>query len=354
MDDSEIRPWITVVIATYNSSRYLGKLSESLAKQERPSTDAPMEIIAVDGGSTDDTREMSSTLGFSVIQNPAGHAIAAKHIGLMVARSRLVCFLDHDELFVSDSSLRDRYELFNKHTNLRAMISAGYRFTSDDSTSNMYASEFGDPVSMQSYRCPNNEQFRIDSLSRRLTIDVVHASSVLFRASSETRPILCEMAAGSGVVDVDFYRRVFPEIVTEENCVPHLYYLLGHKGEVDLVGVIGGDSITHDSVDSWKAVRRKISWRINNAINSTEIAGSGFSGRKHSDLYSPNQQLAKYVVYCVLVVGPLWDSLKLASTRRRWGYLNHFFLAYFVLFESIRLKTLAMFRKRSLGRYGED
>jgi len=353
MDDSEIRPWITVVIATYNSSRFLTSLSESLKRQEAPDACGSMEILAVDGGSTDDTRDLASALGLSVIPNPAGHAIAAKHIGLMAAKSRLVCFLDHDELFTSDSALRTRFELFNRYTNLRAMISAGYRFTAEDSTSNMYASEFGDPVSMQSYRCPNNEQFRIAALSRRLMTEVTHEDSVLFRAASETHSILCEMAAGSGVVDVDYYKQVFPEIVAEENSVPHLYYLLGRDGAVDLIGVVRGDAISHDSVDSWKTVRRKISWRINNAINSTNIAASGFNGRKHSELYSPKRQLVSYVFYCVFIVGPLWDSLRLVVTRRRWGYINHFFLTYFVLFESIRLKTRSIFNKKSLSRYGE-
>jgi hypothetical protein len=233
------------------------------------------------------------------------------------------------------------------------MISAGYRFTAEDSTSNMYASEFGDPVSMQSYRCPNNDQFRIAALSRRLMTEVIHEDSVLFRAASETHPILCEMAAGSGVVDVDYYKQVFPEIVAEENSVPHLYYLLGRDGAVDLIGVVRGDAISHDSVDSWKTVRKKISWRINNAINSTDIAASGFSGRKHSELYSPKRQLVSYVFYCVFIIGPLCDSVRLALTRRRLGYLYHFVLSYFVLFESIRLKTRSIFNKKSLSRYGE-
>jgi glycosyltransferase involved in cell wall biosynthesis len=353
MDDSEIRPWITVVIATYNSSRFLTSLSESLKRQEAPDACGSMEILAVDGGSTDGTRDLASALGFSVIHNPAGHAIAAKHIGLIAAKSRLVCFLDHDELFTSDSALRTRFELFNRYTNLRAMISAGYRFTAEDSTSNMYASEFGDPVSMQSYGCPNNDQFRIAALSRRLMTEVIHEDSVLFRAASETHPILCEMAAGSGVVDVDYYKQVFPEIVAEENSVPHLYYLLGRDGAVDLIGVVRGDAISHDSVDSWKTVRKKISWRINNAINSTDIAASGFSGRKHSELYSPKRQLVSYVFYCVFIIGPLCDSVRLALTRRRLGYLYHFVLSYFVLFESIRLKTRSIFNKKSLSRYGE-
>ena len=141
--------------------------------------------------------------------------------------------------------------------------------------------------------------------------------------------------------------------MAEENSVPHLYYLLGRDGAVDLIGVVRGDAISHDSVDSWKTVRKKISWRINNAINSTDIAASGFSGRKHSELYSPKRQLVSYVFYCVFIIGPLCDSVRLALTRRRFGYLYHFVLSYFVLFESIRLKTRSIFNKKSLSRYGE-
>lgn len=354
MSEVDNRPWVTVVIATYNSSRFLPKLAKSLEEQNFPNTGKPMEILAVDGGSTDNTRSLALKFGFKVLENPAGHAIAAKHIGLLSATSRLVCFLDHDELFTTKTALMDRYLLFSKYHNLRAMISAGYLFTSRDSTSNMYASEFGDPVSMQSYRCPNNAKFRIRSLRNRLQVEASDGRAVLLRASSETKPILCEMAAGSGVVDVDYFRHIFPDITVEENIVPHLYYLLGKEQVTDLLGVISGDTISHDSAENWKTVRRKISWRINNAINSSDIAGSGLSGRSHSEMYSPKRQLLKYSLYCLFIIGPLLDSVYLAVTRKRFGYLNHFLLTYFVILETIRLKVWTKLKRKAIGRYGES
>lgn len=349
---SENRPWFSIVIATFNSSRFLRKIKDSLDSQESPPGAKSMEILAVDGGSTDDTRELAQRLGFRLIDNPAGHAIAAKHIGLNAANARLVCFLDHDELLTSSRSLLDRYELFQKNVELRAMISAGYRFDSSDSTSNMYASEFGDPVSMATYRCPNSERFRIAALNKRLGIFSSGDGVVLYVAGSEKKPILCEMAAGSGVVDVDFFRVNFPDVLEDENCVPHLYYYLGQSVQTDLLGVILGDTVVHDSVDSWKTVCRKISWRINNGINSTDIQTSGLRGRQHSTMYSPKRQLTGYAIYCALVVGPIFDAFRLAITRRRIGYLSHFWLSYFVLVKAIQLRTKRFFGKSTETRYG--
>ena len=354
MDCYLVRPWMTVVIATYNSEKYLPKIHKVLASQVQPEGVGALEVIAVDGGSTDKTRELAISYGYRVIDNLAGHAIAAKHIGLTKAASRLVCFLDHDELFTSTTALSRRYELFLGNPNLRAMISAGYRFGVKDSSSNMYASEFGDPVSMVAYRCPNNEIFRIRALSQRLKVDHIDDEAVLFRAGSESKPILCEMAAGSGVVDADFYRENYPTTFEDENAVPHLYYYLKSIGANDLLGVIKHDAILHDSVDSWNAVRKKISWRINNAVNSTVIAKSGFNGRDHSKMYSPKTQIIKYLIYCLTVVGPVRDSIHLSLTRRRFGYLNHFGLVYFVLFESIRLRIRRKNQNRTLNRYGEN
>jgi glycosyltransferase involved in cell wall biosynthesis len=311
-----------------------------------------MEILAVDGGSTDDTRKLVESLGFRLIENPAGHAIAAKHIGLNEAAGRLVCFLDHDELLTSNRSLLNRFELFQKHADLRAMISAGYKFESEDATSNMYASEFGDPVSMATYRCPNSERFRISALNRRLKISSLDDQAILYVAGSDQKPILCEMAAGSGVIDVDYFRNNFPAVFEDENSVPHLYYFLGHSSKTDLLGVIKGDTVVHDSVDSWKTVCRKIAWRVNNGINSTDIQVSGMSGRQHSEMYSPIKQLITYVVYCALVFGPLYDAVLLAITRRRVGYLNHFWLSYYVLAKAIQLRTKHFLGRSTGTRYG--
>lgn len=342
---------MTVVIATYNSARFLPGLAEMLAGQVTPDGEKRLEVIAVDGGSADSSCDIARDFGFTVVNNPAGHAIAAKSIGLRNARSRLVCILDHDERFVRSDALSLRFAAFKKNPELRAMISAGYRFESNERAANMYASEFGDPVSMYTYKCPNNERFRLNTFKNKLQLVSEEDGIYIFRAGTERQPILCEMAAGSGVIDVDFFRENHPEVIAEENVFPHAYYLLNSN---DYIGIIDGDSIHHSSAESWSDVRAKISWRVNNAVVANAVSESGFTGRFHSDLYSPTRHALRFCFYALSVVLPLRDSVALALTRRRIGYLHHFLMTYFVVWEAVRLRISAMTRgERSIPRYGE-
>lgn len=350
-EPSGLRPWMTVVIASYNSSRFLDRIAMNLSEQETPGDDSVLEVLLVDGGSTDDTVIKAKQLGFMVLENPDGDPISAKFIGLNNAKARLVCILDHDEFLVRTDSLLAKFEFFRQTTNLRAVVSAGYRFK-NDVTSNMYASEFGDPVSMMIYRSPNNEHFKLTSFQRHLKLTASEVGKSIFIAASEQQPILCEMAAGAGVIDIDFFRLYHPEMFESKNIFPHAYYLLDNT---DCIGMIHGDAVLHDSAESWSVVRSKIVWRLNNAINETDISNSGFSGRSHTSVYSPRLQKIKFSVYCLTLVWPFVDALWLAATRRRWGYLNHFLLTYFVVFKTVQMKFRgAKGKPISAKRYGEN
>lgn len=332
------RPWVTVIVAAYNSERFIHQLAQSLSEQAVPSGVGPMEVIFVDGGSTDNTVAVARELGYTVVNNPAGHAISAKAIGFREATSQFVCFLDHDETFEKTDSLKRRYELFEGHPRLRAITSAGYKFNRTEPTSNLYASEFGDPVSLVSYRSPNSVRFREQSLLRHLQTVHDDGDSLLFAAGSENRPILCELVAGTGMMDRDYFAEVHPELFVDQNFLPHAYYRLGNG---DLIAMIRGDAVIHDSAESWSVVRAKISWRVTNAVLGTDISASGFSGRQPSPLYNPARQKLRFFLYAASVVLPLADGVWLAFTRRRIGYLNHFFLTYFVVYKAVALRLRA-------------
>jgi glycosyltransferase involved in cell wall biosynthesis len=351
IQESTPRPWMTVVIATYNSSRFLDRISENLKDQVAPSDSHVLEVLIVDGGSTDDTVSKAKDFGFTVLNNPDGDPISAKFIGLNHASAQLMCILDHDEFLIRTDSLLRKYEFFQQVKNLRAVVSAGYQLDAD-SSSNMYASEYGDPVSMMIYRTPNNEKYKRTAFCQHLGLAEADDRRTVFIAASERKPLLCEMAAGAGVIDVDFFRNHHPEMFRNKNIFPHAYYLLN---STDAIGMINGDSVIHDSAENWQVVRAKIAWRLNNALNETDISESGFSGRSHSLIYSPGRQKRKFLMYCLSIVGPLKDAIWLSVTRKRWGYLNHFFLTYFVLFKTIRIKIHRLAgAKVSNNRYGEN
>ena len=89
--------YISVVIPTYNSGHLLVQAVDSVLAQ----TVAPAEIIVVDDGSTDDTRERLrpySRVVRHVFQENQGVS-AARNCGVCAARGELVAFLDADDVW---------------------------------------------------------------------------------------------------------------------------------------------------------------------------------------------------------------------------------------------------------------
>ena len=88
---------VSVVIPTYNRAHWLGYAIRSALQQSHP----PLEILVVDDGSTDDTRELCAQLGPPVRHIPQEHAGAAvaRNRGLHEVRGDYVAFLDSDDLW---------------------------------------------------------------------------------------------------------------------------------------------------------------------------------------------------------------------------------------------------------------
>ena len=77
------RPLTSVIIPCYNAARFLPEAVASVRAQDW----APLEILVVDDGSTDDSAEVARRLeGLRLIQKPNGGAASARNFGLREAR----------------------------------------------------------------------------------------------------------------------------------------------------------------------------------------------------------------------------------------------------------------------------
>lgn len=86
---------VSVIIPSYNYGRFLRQAIQSVLDQ----TIKPHEVIVVDDGSTDDSKEIARSFGDSIIaieQNNAGVA-AARNKGSEIATGDLLAFLDSDD-----------------------------------------------------------------------------------------------------------------------------------------------------------------------------------------------------------------------------------------------------------------
>ena len=91
---------VTVVVPTYNGERHLATTLQSLAAQTYPN----VEVIVVDDGSTDDSRDTARASGVvhQVITQPNLGVAVARNRGLAHARGQWVGFIDQDDLWRSD------------------------------------------------------------------------------------------------------------------------------------------------------------------------------------------------------------------------------------------------------------
>jgi dolichyl N-acetyl-alpha-D-glucosaminyl phosphate 3-beta-D-2,3-diacetamido-2,3-dideoxy-beta-D-glucuronosyltransferase len=89
LEDSKQLPFISVIIATRNEEKYIGKLLDSISKQTFPKEN--FEVLIVDGLSTDSTlkvvNDYSDCLNIRVLANPKIRAPSAFNIGISQANS---------------------------------------------------------------------------------------------------------------------------------------------------------------------------------------------------------------------------------------------------------------------------
>lgn len=92
---------ISVIIPTYNCEKaYLKESIESAINQ----TLKPLEIIVVDDGSTDDTKDVVSAYSNQgvkyLFQQNSGQS-AARNYGIRMAQGDWIAFLDHDDVWIN-------------------------------------------------------------------------------------------------------------------------------------------------------------------------------------------------------------------------------------------------------------
>lgn len=108
-------PLVSIVINNYNYGGFLKEAIDSSLKQ----TYSHNEVIVVDDGSTDDSREIITSYGnkvTSVFKQNGGQA-SAFNAGFAVSKGDIICFLDADDMFLPEK-VADIVDLFKSHQDI--------------------------------------------------------------------------------------------------------------------------------------------------------------------------------------------------------------------------------------------
>ncbi len=96
---SGVAPLVSVVIPTYNGTRYLAETLESALAQTYPR----IEIIVIDDGSFDDTAKVAQSHPVTYIYQANRGISAARNAGIKHSQGEYILFLDHDDRLLPEA-----------------------------------------------------------------------------------------------------------------------------------------------------------------------------------------------------------------------------------------------------------
>lgn len=85
---------VSIIIPTYNEAKYLPSCLESIVNVNYPR--GKVEVIVIDNGSTDSTREIAKNYGSIVLQDNSLNVSGLRNLGVSESTGEIVTFVDAD------------------------------------------------------------------------------------------------------------------------------------------------------------------------------------------------------------------------------------------------------------------
>lgn len=319
-------PMISVMIATYNSGWILDKPLKALRAQSYPQD--KLQIMIIDGGSTDNTFEIAEKYDCEIIDNPKTDPASAKRIGMARARGRYLLTVDHDEVLINPDSLRLRIDTLQNHEQCKIAFCSGYKCPKGYAGLNEYVSEFGDPFSLFYYRFSKGYKYYYDALCKNASLIEENSRYALFRFDKGWDHIIIEIHCMATIIDLAYFRTIYSE---EKNPgdFDHLFYKMVEDGFMDTV-MSKDDPLEHYSVDALSSYLPKLKWRIINNVHFQDQAKNGFTGRIE---HMKGSQVKKmlFPFYSTSTVFPLLDGIIYSISRWNFSFMFHPFLCWYII-----------------------
>jgi len=342
-------PTLTIIIATYNSEKTLQKVLVSIHRQTYPLS--KMEILIIDGGSTDATRNIAKSYMCRIIDNPKMLPSWAKFLGYKASRGVYAMFLDSDEVIESSRSIERKIRVLQNNSSVHAVTGSGYISPKQYPFFNSYINEFGDPFSFFIYRLSKDNRFFVDAMIKKYPTVHNDPDHVVFNFSDSIDLPIFELAAMGSMVDLVYLKTHFPEILKNPGLIWHIFNLLVSKKTH--IAIIKHDPLMHFSAETPGKYFGKITSRI--IRNVFTEAKEGFKGRDEFSMGMNRYKKFLFIPYSLSILMPCIDSAYLSLTRHDIRYFVHIPLCLYTSFLILYYMILKMFGVQPVFKsYGES
>lgn len=268
--------------------------------------DDHIEILVIDGGSTDGTQQVAESLGATVYD--AGYrdnCEPRRAIGLLKAKNEIICYIESDIFLPTPQWLREMVSPLVENSEIAATQSLRYEYRKEDTVLNRYFALLGihDPIA---YYLKKRD--KLSWADRKWTLfgharDAGPYYAVTFDLSA-LPPLGCN---GFVARRQELLKLTLPDV----SRVPYythsdsVYDMVA--GGRNTIGFVKNTVIHVPSNDTvWKYLKRRMFY--------TKTLHFGGLERKYK-VYDPKSlrddfNLVKYIVYSLTVIKPVFDSLR--------------------------------------------
>lgn len=327
---------------TYNAEQTIAKALESIRGQQIDQNQ--IEILIIDGGSTDDTLTIAKKYGATILKNERRLPEFAKQIGLQQAKGKYGIFIDSDESFTNMESFTNRIECFTKYPQVKNIVSTGQICISDESGVNRYANYIGDPFSNFVYRY--NGYNRIEDITKQYKNKDVGKGILVDFTDSLFLPLFDALG---NMFEVETARKIFSQQNENKSFAANIFSNMVQNMKCAII--MKEDYICHQPGLTRHVYLSKLKWRVKNNLFQTEGVGFAERSKKENGL---RKRKFKFVPYCVFIVPTMVDTIRLSVKNRDFYFMNHFLYTEYtfvmiVWYTALKLMHIPVKMEKSYG-----
>lgn len=328
--------FFSIVMPAYNSERTIGKALRSIRMQKFDQE--TIEILVIDGGSTDKTVHIAKKYGAIVIANEKRIPEAAKRLGFQKAKGRWIIKQDSDEVYMNYVQLAKKKEFIENNPNVYCLLSDSLLAGGKCGISCAYLNYCGDPFSYVVYHLRGSI---VRANKRYLYKSDLHGNVYQYR-KGDLYPI---GDGGCTAFSIEKFRELFGSKYDSQEYVNlSTQKLLESTG---FMGCIPRDNIYHYSKAGLCVYLKKLRFKIHFNLNGSNTLG--YAVRAEIDnKYSRRKWL--FVLYALSIILPIIDSVKMAVSEHNTTFLLHGVYTYYVLFVTVA-EVLAKMLKKDRDNY---